>query len=156
MLPGFGGHWVVESHYHLCLEPKIIISSELTSFKSKKRSFEPNPRRIHPGRKIIWIKASFSGSSRSSSGRGWSTVESKIPMIFCSRLLFIHWGTRNRESLEKVRKVRVFFGRVDLVGKCLKRVVSTGGYKRWFHKIKVKLPFFDAIFFNMSKRETVT
>ena len=46
MLRGFGGHWVVESHYHLCLEP------ELPSFKSKKRSVEPNPRRIHPGRKI--------------------------------------------------------------------------------------------------------
>ena len=52
VLPGFGGHWVVESDYHLCLEPKIIVSSELTSFKSKKRSVEPNPRRIHPGRKI--------------------------------------------------------------------------------------------------------
>lgn len=37
MLPRLGGHWVVESHYHLCLEPKIIVSSELRSFKKQKK-----------------------------------------------------------------------------------------------------------------------
>ena len=37
------------------------------------------------------------------------TVESKIPMIFLQPTAIHSLGTRNRESLEKVTKVRVFF-----------------------------------------------
>ena len=152
MLPGFGGHWVVGSHYHLCLEPKIIVSSELTSFKSKnKRSVEPNPRNYtQRKKKSAWklrihtfspwnlehhlnqiSNHHFSGSQPFIFRAGWSTVESKIPWFFAADCCSQKLGTRNRQSLEKVTKVRVFW-RVD-------KLESV--WNGWFQLVVINLDF---------------